>query len=102
MTAHRLHLGRVEGMEDQKEIRGLAERTGMTEDEARVLRHLKELGNAWHRVPNINLVHHAMFSSSYQTIAGLLAQRVVKRDHPEGWRTHAEAEAEMEEGGNVL
>jgi len=84
--------------DDQERIRRGVEKTGLTEEELRVFDNLVALGKAWLELPNRSLRENALFESGYDSIAGLLAVRVVKREHPEGWRTRRDELEVSEEG----
>jgi hypothetical protein len=86
--------------DDQERIRRGVDRTGLTEAELQVFDSLVALGEAWFELPNRSLRDNAMFASGYDSIANLLAMRVVKRDHPEGWRTRRD-ELEVSEEGDT-
>jgi hypothetical protein len=85
--------------DDQERIRRGDDKTGLTEEELRVFDSLVALGESWFELPNRNHMDNALFESGYESIANLLARRVVKREHPEGgWLTRDEVEARREEG----
>jgi hypothetical protein len=84
--------------DDQERIRRGVDKTGLTKEELRVFDSLIALGESWFELPNRSLRDNAMFASGYDSIAGLLAMRVVKRDHPEVWRTRRDELEVSEEG----
>ena len=84
--------------DDRERIRRGVEKTGLTEEELRVFDSLAALGNSWAELPNRSLSDNALFTSSYDSIANLLARRVVKREHPEAWRTGRDELEVSEEG----
>ena len=73
-------------MEEQERIRSLAERTGLTEDESRILYYLNRAADYWDGLPDITSPDNTEFWTSYRRILGLLTMRVLERDRPEGWR----------------
>jgi len=56
------------------------------------------LGESWFDLPNRSHRDNALFTSGYDSIACLIAMRIVKRDHPEGWRTRGDELEVSEEG----
>ena len=87
-------------MEEQERIRRLAERSGLTEEEARVFDALITLGYYWQQLPDRDLSDNLQFRSSYDRIGGMLALRVVSREHHESWRTVGDVEDERESAGD--
>ncbi len=85
--------------DDRERIRRGVAKTGLTEEELRVFDSLIALGESWFDLPNRSHRDNALFESGYESIANLLARRVVKREHPEGWRT-GRGELEVSEEGD--
>ena len=84
--------------DDQELIRRGVEQTGLNEEELRVYDSLAALGSSWFELPNRTPRNDALFTTAYDSIAGLLAMRAIKREHPEGWRTWRD---ELEEKGEL-
>ncbi len=84
--------------DDRERIRRGVEKTGLTEEELRVFDSLTALGESWFDLPNRSHRDNALFESGYEAIANLLARRVVKREHPEGWLTRRDELEVSEEG----
>jgi hypothetical protein len=72
--------------EDRDTIAEIAERTGLTEDEAHVHYHLDRARNLYRALPGrTNLLNTIRFDLSYKNMIDMLAERVLHRDRPEGW-----------------
>lgn len=78
--------------EHSREIHDIAHRHGLTEHEARILHHLDQATKLYKRLPNHDNKDLSSWMTCKKALATLLMQRVVKRDHPEGWLTEAEEE----------
>jgi hypothetical protein len=87
-------VGRKVGMEEQHQdrIADIAQRFGLTQDEARIFDHLVEATALYDALPDDydksmrEWVHHQ------RAMVRMLMWRVVRRDHPEGWHTVGEEE----------
>jgi hypothetical protein len=64
---------------------------GLTEDEAYVFACLTEARDAYYQLPEARF-DDAAFRTSIDIASKVLAMRVVKRDHPDGWLTNEERE----------
>ena len=71
--------------EDREEITHEAQRTGATEQEARVLHHLKEIGRLFSELPGMTDVDLTTINQYITAMTRVVAARVAERDHPEGW-----------------
>jgi hypothetical protein len=72
----------------QDDIERIMSTRGFTEDEARVFYHLSRASKLYRELPGqVNLLNTIRFGSAYQTLIGLLAERVLHRSGPEGWRS---------------
>ncbi len=87
--------------DEHARLRRFAEKAGMTVEEGRVFDALITLSYYWHQLPDLHPRENMEFSSSYDHIAGMLAVRVAKRAHPEGWRTVGEVEDMRKEEGKA-
>ena len=72
-------------------IKRLVSDYGLSEDEAHIFAHLIEAQRIFHDLPDELPVDRA-FQESINTALNTLALRVVRRDHPNGWRTLGEIE----------
>jgi hypothetical protein len=73
-------------MEENPEmIADIAERTGTTEAEARVLYHLERTGEVFDALPNVTTGERVQFAVHHQALVNMMAARVAARDHPEAW-----------------
>ncbi len=64
---------------------------GLTEDEAYVFSFLLEARRLYNELPDAGFNNEA-FRTSIRTAHNVLAWRVARRDHPNGWLTHEERE----------
>lgn len=78
--------------ESRESISDFAQRHGLTDDEARIMDLLSEAGNLYVELPDNYDRDVVAWMSKTQEPFRLLMWRVVKRDHPEGWRTIREVE----------
>jgi hypothetical protein len=77
---------------DMDNIAAFAQKTGLTEDEVIILDHLIQAGNLYFDLPDNYDKDVPTFASHQQALIRLLMWRIVKRDHPEGWRPVGELE----------
>jgi hypothetical protein len=78
--------------ESRESISDFAQRHGLTDDEARIMDLLSEAGNLYVELPDNYDRDVVAWMAKTQELFRLLMWRVVKRDHPEGWRTIREVE----------
>lgn len=64
---------------------------GFTEDEARVFAFLSAARNRYDDLPEVPYAS-GPFNDAIRDAINLLALSVVRRDHPDGWRTVSESE----------
>jgi hypothetical protein len=72
----------------EEDASGVAERvrkTGATEQEARILRHLDEAGRLFYELPDLTQTDRQTCAGHVSALVRVLASRVVEREHPEGW-----------------
>ena len=66
-------------------IADIANRTGTTEDEARLLYCLERTGEEFDALPNVTTWERIQLAVHHQALVNMMAARVVGRDHPEAW-----------------
>ena len=71
--------------EGRQEIARRARDTGTTEEEARILYHLDEVGRLFYGLPGITEVDLTTSGQHISSLVRMLASRVAEREHPEGW-----------------
>ena len=71
--------------EGRQEIAKRARDTGATEEEARILYHLDEVGKLFYELPGITEVDLTTSGQHVSSLVRMLASRVAEREHPEGW-----------------
>ena len=71
--------------ENRGETADRAQKTGATEEEARILHHLDEVGKLLYELPGITEVDLTTSGQHVSALVRILASRVAERDHPEGW-----------------
>ena len=71
--------------ENREDLRKRARDTGATEDEARILYHLDEVGRLFYELPGITETDLTTSGQHVSALVRMLASRVAERDHPEGW-----------------
>ncbi len=69
---------------------------GLTEEEARIFDHLLEAARLYRELPEEREFDDSTFLPSIEAAIRILAMRVVKRDHPDGWFTLGEREERIE------
>ena len=72
----------------EEDANGIAERvrkTGATEQEARILRHLDEAGRLFHELPDLTQMDRQTCAGHLSALVRVLASRVAEREYPEGW-----------------
>jgi len=62
---------------------------GLTEDEGEVMDHLVDAVEAWAYLPRQHPNEDAEFFAHIHRLQDLMATRIARRHHPEGWPTHA-------------
>jgi hypothetical protein len=81
-----------------EEIANLASRTGLTEDEARVLYHAERAVKLYDELPGgRNLANRMRLYMALETVRALLMERVLHRDRPDGWQRPYLLEEEQEQ-----
>ena len=71
--------------EDAREIAERIRKTGASEQEARILRHLDEAGRLFYELPDMTRTDRETCASHLSALVRMLASRVAEREHPEGW-----------------
>ena len=71
--------------ENREDLARRARNMGATEDEARILYHLDEVGKLLSGLPGITETDLATSGQHVSALVRMLASRVAERDHPEGW-----------------
>ena len=71
--------------EGRQEIAKRARDTGATQEEARILYHLDEVGRLFYELPGITEVDLTTSGQHISSLVRMLASRVAEREHPEGW-----------------
>lgn len=90
--------------EDQGKLADMARRTGLTEHEARILYHLDTAAELYFELAEQEDYSPGTDTEAWnhhqQALVRLLMMRVARRDHPDGWLTIQEWEAQgsAEEG----
>lgn len=81
---------------DQERIADIASSTGATEQEARVLYHLRSASKAWDELPSgePRFPDEMRFFVHHQALIDMMLARIARRDHPEGWIPAGETEDE--------
>jgi hypothetical protein len=75
-------------MEQGKEnLEDLAGRAGLTVDEVRVFKCLRNARNLYHTLPDDHDKNLGNWDFHIDALFRMLIWRVVKRDHPQGWRS---------------
>jgi hypothetical protein len=72
----------------EEDANGIAERirkTGATGQEARILRHPDEAGRLLYELPALTQTDRQTCAGHLSALVRVLASRVAKREHPEGW-----------------
>jgi len=73
-------------MEDNREsIVRIAQRTGTTEQEALILYHLSRAHDLLLKLPGKSYADTTAIGLNINALYRMVAERVVRRDHPEGW-----------------
>ena len=70
---------------DARDTAERVQKTGATEQEARILRHLDEAGRLLYELPGMTRVDRETCAGHVSALVRVLASRVAERDHPEGW-----------------
>ena len=70
---------------DARDTAERVRKTGATEQEARILRHLDEAGRLFHELPDLTQADRETCAGHVSALVRVLASRVAERDHPEGW-----------------
>ena len=74
------------GLEEYgQEIARRVRDTGATEEEARILYHLDEVGNLFYELPGITEVDLTTSGQHISSLVRMISSRVAEREHPEGW-----------------
>jgi hypothetical protein len=71
--------------EDRDRIAEIADRGGMTEDEARIFYHLEQARALYRNLPGQFPTNTTRFDLSWKTLIDILGERVLHRDRPEVW-----------------
>ena len=71
--------------ENREELAERARKMGASEDEARILHHLDEVGKLFAGLPGITETDLTTSAQHVSALVRMLASRVAERDHPEGW-----------------
>ena len=71
--------------EDAREISDRMRKTGASEQEARILRHLDEAGRLLHELPDLTGTDRQTCAGHISALVRVLASRVAEREHPGGW-----------------
>ncbi|QIN77213.1 hypothetical protein GBA65_00330 [Rubrobacter marinus] len=71
--------------EGRQEMAARMKDTGATEEEARILYHLDEVGRLFYELPGITEGDLTISGQHVSSLVRMLASRVAERDHPEGW-----------------
>ncbi len=69
----------------RQEIARRVSDTGATEEEARILYHLDEVGKLFYELRGITEVDLTTSGQHVSALVRMVASRVVEREHPEGW-----------------
>ena len=70
---------------DARDTAERVQKTGATEQEARILLHLDEAGRLLYELPDMTRVDRETCAGHVSALVRMLASRVAERDHPEGW-----------------
>ncbi len=70
---------------DQERIARIREGSGTTENEARILYHLDEVGRLFYELPGITETDLTTSGQHVSALVRMIASRVTEREHPEGW-----------------
>ena len=70
---------------DARDTAERVRKTGATEQEARILRHLDEAGRLLYELPDLTRVDRETCAGHVSALVRVLASRVVEREHPDGW-----------------
>lgn len=71
---------------DEDRIAEIAERGGMTEDEARIFYHLNQARDLYRALPGQSVLTNTVrFDISWKALIDMLGERVLHRDRPEAW-----------------
>ena len=70
---------------DARDTAERVQKTGATEQEARILRHLDEAGRLFYELPDMTRVDRETCAGHVSALVRVLASRVAEREHPEGW-----------------
>ena len=70
---------------DAREIAERVRKTGASEQEARILRHLDESGRLFYELPDLTQTDLETCAWHISALVRVLASRVAERDHPDGW-----------------
>lgn len=76
------------GGASEEDANGIAERvrkSGASEHEARILRHLDEAGRLFYELPGLTRTDRQTCAGHVSALVRVLASRVAEREHPEGW-----------------
>lgn len=71
--------------EDAREIAERVQKSGASEQEARILRHLDEAGRLFYELPDLTRADLESCAWHISALVRVLASRVAEREHPEGW-----------------
>ena len=70
---------------DARDTAERVSKTGATEQEARILRHLDEAGRLFYELPGLTQTDRQTCAGHVSALVRVLASRVAEREHPEGW-----------------
>ncbi len=70
---------------DARDTAERVQKTGATEQEARILRHLDEAGRLFHELPDLTETDRETCAGHLSALVRVLASHVAERDHPGGW-----------------
>jgi hypothetical protein len=71
---------------DEDRIAEIAERGGMTEDEARIFYHLDKIRELYGKLPRQDMPGNIRWFDAWNTMIHMLGERVLHRERPEIWR----------------